>query len=62
MHWLSNACTLTQSLRKARGTLQCQVRHHLQPMVALTYCQPRLYHCRLEDVCTVSNYILHNHG
>ena len=32
MHWLSNACTLTQSLRKARGTLQCQVRHHLQPM------------------------------
>ena len=26
MHWLSNACTLTQSLRKARGTLQCQVK------------------------------------
>src|ERR1700735_3278319 len=50
--------TLTQSLRNAGGTLQCPVRHHLLPLVALTYCMPALYHCRLRDVCTVCNYIL----
>ena len=44
--------------RQDAQSLSIEAKFCKRARLGATYFQPRLYHCRLEDVCTVCNYIL----